>query len=136
MTTSFEKRERAAEGLFVRKEEARFLAHRSAIEALGSWAGESMELDAAAQAAYSQQLVGRLVAGATDDELVMTVQTDLERAGKPSLSGHVQMVLVQAHAAAQQASNAYPVSTAASAEQDVHEAWAQRHPKSGPSWSL
>lgn len=96
----FEQRERAAEGIFVHDEEARFVARRRGIEKLAAWAGESMEFDETGRAAYRNRLVDAFIGGIHEDEIVAAVQRDIEHAGKPSLTGQVGLVLTQAIAEA------------------------------------
>ena len=100
MSRFLDDREYAAENLFVRDEELRFLAHRRAFEALAAWATECISLDADAAARYETKLVDAFLAGVREEQILMMVQTDLEHAGKPALSTTAMTTLAQAKAQA------------------------------------
>ncbi len=108
MARLFEQRERAAEGIFAHDEEARFVAHRRGLEALAAWASESMSFDETTRVAYADRLLDAYISGVREDEIIAAVQTDLERAGKPTLTGQVGLVLSQAIAEATAQAHARP----------------------------
>ena len=96
MGSMFDERERAAEGIFIRDEELRFLARRRGVEGLAAWAADSMAMDEDSKRGFSRRLVDLFLAGVPEHELVEIAQTDLERAGKPALSTNAATVLAQA----------------------------------------
>lgn len=100
MTTLFEQRERAAEYGYAHGEELRFLALREATESVAHWAAEAIGQPAEAGADYAAALVGRLVGGAREADLVMRVKQDLEAAGHPDLAREVSGRFGQAVATA------------------------------------
>ena len=100
MSGFLDDREHAAENIFAHTEELRFLAHRRAVQALGAWAAECMELDVPAALAYSGRIVDAFIGGTRQDQILLTVQSDLERAGKPALSMTAAAHLAQATAQA------------------------------------
>ena len=55
--TTFEEREKAAEGKFARDEEAQFLARARRDRLVGQWAGAKLGLNSAETEAYGQALV-------------------------------------------------------------------------------
>ena len=81
MTRFFEERERAAEMLFVRQEEARFRAHAQGIQSLANFAAEALGVDHHSAVAYADELMTSVVHGAKDDVLVERVRADLEANG-------------------------------------------------------
>ena len=100
MKTMFEERERAAEYGYTHDEELRFLALREAIEHVAHWAAEAIGQPAEAGAGYAAALVGRLVGGSGETDLVARVTQDLESAGHPDLARQVSGRFAQAIATA------------------------------------
>ena len=100
MSGFLDDREHAAENRFAHDEELHFLAHRRAFHTLGTWAAECMELDQPAAQAYSGKIVDAFIGGLRDDQILLTVQNDLEQAGKPALSTTAAAKLAQANAQA------------------------------------
>ena len=100
MSGFLDDREHAAENLYAHEEEIRFLAHRRAIRSLGAWAAECMGFDEAAAQAYSAKVVDAFIGGSREDQILLTIQSDLERAGKPALSTNAATKLAQATAQA------------------------------------
>ncbi len=133
MAPMFGERERAAENIFVHDEELRFLAHRRGIEALSAWAVESMELSPEDGSRYTQHVVDAFVAGTPEDRLIASIQTDLERAGKPALSTNVGTILAQAVATATIALRGQR-EQAVSPQADPRTEWERRHRRPGRSW--
>ena len=139
MAPLFVERERAAEGIYIRDEELRFFASRNGLRTLATWAGESIGLEAADIQAYGQRLVDAFVAGTPEDQIMRSVQTDLERAGKPALSTHVGTVLAQAVAQAAETLRHGPAREPGTPPAtDPREEW-DRHHRNQPhtfGWSL
>lgn len=81
MTRFFEERERAAEMLFVRQEEARFRAHAQGIQSLANFAAQALGVDHQSAVAYADELMTSVVHGAKDDALIERVRADLEANG-------------------------------------------------------
>ena len=100
MSGFLDDREHAAENLFAHNEERLFLAHRAGVRDLALWAAEAMALKPEQGDAYAGKLVDKLVSGTRDDQILVIVQTDLERAGKPALSTTAGTVLARAVALA------------------------------------
>lgn len=76
-----EERERAAEWAFAHEGEVRFLAHCTALKAIGGYAAARMGFDEASTQAYAQELVSAAVDGAKDDVLIARVSSDLAAKG-------------------------------------------------------
>lgn len=100
MSGFLDDREHAAENLFAHNEERLFLAHRAGVRDLALWAAEAMALRSDQREAYAGKLIDKLVSGTRDDQILVIVQTDLERAGKPALSTTAGTVFAQAVATA------------------------------------
>ena len=100
MTSLFEERERAAEFGYAHGEELRFLAVREGAETLARWAAEAIGQPPEAGDGYAAALVGRLVGGAGEAELVAQVQQDLEKAGHPDAAREVAVRFAKAIATA------------------------------------
>ena len=98
MSSLFDDRERAAEYGFTHAEELRFLAAREGVQALADWAAARMHH--ADAAAYATILLDTLLGGASDEEIVARVRSDLDRAGQPDAANEVSVVLAQAFAQA------------------------------------
>lgn len=81
MAKLFEERERAAEMLFIRAEEARFIVHCQGVRSLAACATNALGIDGHSAAAYARELLGASVQGMTDDDLVERVRADLEAGG-------------------------------------------------------
>lgn len=133
MSQFLKDRERAAEGIFVREEELRFLAVRRGLQSLAGWAAEAMGLDKEAAKTYEDALVGDFLSGAPENAVVARVSTDLERAGKPAMSTTVGTTLSQAVAEATLALRGRKVSAAE--RDDALETWSERH-KAHAHWTL
>jgi hypothetical protein len=133
MAGLFNERERTAENIFAHDEELRFLARRRGFEVLAAWAAESMELSEEDRSRYTLRIVGDFVSGVPEQRLMSTIQTDLERAGKPALSTSVGTVLAQAVADATLAQRG-PLGPPTSKATDPRAEWARNRPKSGNSW--
>lgn len=82
MARLFEERERAAELLFARAEEVRFLAHCHGIQSLAAFATNKLGFDAAAANAYADVLVTALLQGMKDEPLIERVRADLAANGQ------------------------------------------------------
>ena len=78
MAKFFEERERAAELLFVRAEEARFIARCRGIRALAAYTAGKLGVDDHSAEAYAQELLGASVNGMSDQALLERVRADLE----------------------------------------------------------
>ena len=125
----FEQRERAAESAFAHEEESRFVARRRAVQALSDWAARCMGLDAEGTEAYKTKLVDLFAANTLDDRLIARVQTDLERAGKPTMTTQVGTVFSWAWRAIAEATDALK-GRIANGEQpatDALDSWDRRH---------
>ena len=81
MSKLFEERERAAEMLFVRAEEARFMMHCQGVRSLAAYAAQKLGIDGQGAGAYAQELLGASVQGLRGDALVERVQADLASNG-------------------------------------------------------
>ena len=81
MSRFFEERERAAEMLFVRQEEARFRAHAQGIQSLANYVAEALGVDHQGAVAYADELMTSVIHGAKDDDLIERVRVDLEANG-------------------------------------------------------
>jgi hypothetical protein len=128
MSALFEERERAAEFGFAHGEELRFLAKRAAARDLAAWAAENMALDATATVTYADKMVGLLVAGAHEGDLISQVRSDLERAGKPAISNQADIVFARAMADADAKLNGTtptrtPASGGATQRHQRHQFW-------------
>lgn len=135
MSGLFDDRERAAESAFVHEEELSFVAHRRAIEALATWASESMGLNPEAARLYRAGLVDSVVANMRDEQIVERVQTDLERAGKPAMTTQVGVVLSRATASAIDALRGKPIQVGGTMV-DPLDSFEQRHRQSSTWGSL
>ena len=82
MARLFEERERAAELLFARAEEMRFLAHCHGVRCLAAFATTKLGFDAAAADAYADILITALLQGMGDEPLVERVRADLAANGQ------------------------------------------------------
>ena len=81
MAKLFDERERAAEMLFIRTEEARFIRHCQGVRSLAACAAKELGIDGQSAAAYARELLGASVHGTTDDDLIERVRADLEAGG-------------------------------------------------------
>ncbi|KAB1072758.1 DUF1476 domain-containing protein [Methylobacterium planeticum] len=77
----FEERERAAELMFARDEEARFIARCRRMRGLASFVADKLGVDGQTAEAYAVELIGALVQGMKDDALLLRVQADLAANG-------------------------------------------------------
>ncbi len=89
MTTLFEDRQRAAEYGYVHAEELRFLAVREGLQSVARWVAEALGENEKAGSGYAAALVGRLVGGAGEAELLGVVRRDMEAARRPDLIDEV-----------------------------------------------
>lgn len=81
MSKLFEERERAAEMLFVRSEEARFLMHCQGVRSLAAYAANELGIDGQGAAAYAHELLSALVHGTKEGDLIERVRADLAAGG-------------------------------------------------------
>ena len=81
MSKLFEERERAAEMLFVRAEEARFMMHCQGVRSLAAYAAQKLGIDGQGAGAYAHELLSALVHGTKEDDLIGRVQADLAAGG-------------------------------------------------------
>jgi hypothetical protein len=81
MLKAFEDRERAAEYLFARSEEARFAAHCAGIRALAAFAMAKLGVDGRTAEAYARALIAAMIEGLQDADLIERVRTDLSANG-------------------------------------------------------
>jgi hypothetical protein len=81
MSKLFEERERAAEMLFVRAEEARFMMHCQGVRTLAAYAAKKLGIDEHGAGAYAHELLSALVHGTKDEDLIERVRADLEAGG-------------------------------------------------------
>ncbi|WP_264047346.1 DUF1476 domain-containing protein [Methylobacterium flocculans] len=81
MSRFFEERERAAEMLFVRTEEARFRVHAQGVQSLAAYAAQVLGVDHFSALAYAEELMASVIQGTKDDALIARVQADLEANG-------------------------------------------------------
>lgn len=81
MARIFEERERAAELLFVRAEEAQFISYCQAVRSLAVYAIDKIGVDGHSAEAYAQELLSGFVQGLRKDALVERVRADLEANG-------------------------------------------------------
>ncbi|WFT80867.1 MULTISPECIES: DUF1476 domain-containing protein [unclassified Methylobacterium] len=81
MTRLFEEREKAAELLFVRAEEARFLSYCQAVRSLAVYVMEKIGLDRYSAGPYAHELLSCLVYGLDKSALIERVAADLEANG-------------------------------------------------------
>ena len=77
MSKLFDERERAAELLFVRAEEARFMMHCQGVRSLAAYVAERLGVDGQSAGAYAQELLSAAVQGTNDDALIERVRNDL-----------------------------------------------------------
>ena len=108
MTTLFEDRERAAEWAFAHEGEVRFLAHCSALKALGGYAALRMDLPEDETRDYAKNLVAAAVDGAKDDVLIERVLADLAAHGITETPEALQARLVASLAQSALANKALP----------------------------
>ncbi|MDN3626002.1 DUF1476 domain-containing protein [Methylobacterium isbiliense] len=81
MIKAFEERERAAELLFARYEEARFAAHCYAVRALAAYAVRQLGVNDQTSEAYARVLIAAMIGGVDDEALLARVQADLAANG-------------------------------------------------------
>ncbi|MBX9930327.1 MAG: DUF1476 domain-containing protein [Methylobacterium sp.] len=81
MSKIFEERERAAEMLFVRAEEARFMMHCQGVRSLAAYAAWKLRIDEQGATAYARELLSAAMEGAKDEDLVERVRADLAAGG-------------------------------------------------------
>lgn len=81
MSRFFEERERAAEMLFVRAEETRFLAQCQGVRSLAAYAADVLGVDPRSAAAYADELLASVVQCVPQQDLVERVRGDLEANG-------------------------------------------------------
>ena len=79
--TTFDDRERAAEGKFVHDEEIMFRAHARRDRQLGLWAGQLMHKSAAESQLYAESLISTEVMQGGDNSVVSKVLKDLAKVG-------------------------------------------------------
>lgn len=79
--TTFDERERAAEGKFVHDEEIMFRAHARRDTKLGQWAASLMGMPAADAAGYAESLVSSGISSADESSVNTRVMQDLAKAG-------------------------------------------------------
>lgn len=77
----FEDRERAEELLFARSEEARFVAHRSALRKFAAYAAERRGLRPEAALTYADRLVALSIDGMPDADLLERTRADIAAEG-------------------------------------------------------
>lgn len=95
MLKALEDRERAAEYLFARTEEARFAAHCASIRGLAIFAMGKLGVDGRTAEAYARVLIAAMIEGQHDDELIGRVQADLRANGIEVPSSELQGVLLR-----------------------------------------
>lgn len=81
MSKLFEERELAAEMLFVRAEEARFMMHCQGVRSLAAYAAKTLGIDGQGAGAYAHELLSALVHGTKDEDLIARVRDDLAAGG-------------------------------------------------------
>ena len=81
MAKLFDERERAAEMLFVRGEEARFMMHCQGVRSLASYAAKKLGIDDQGAGAYAHELLSAVVHGTKDEDLIGRVRADLAAGG-------------------------------------------------------
>ncbi len=81
MSKIFEERERAAELLFVRAEEAQFMSYCQGVRSLAVYAMNKIGVDGHSAEAYAQELLSGFVQGLRKDALVARVRADLQANG-------------------------------------------------------
>lgn len=99
MLKAFEDRERAAEYLFARTEEARFAAHCGGIRALAIFAMAKLGVDGRTAEAYARVLIAAMIEGQHDEDLIERVQADLRANGIDVPAGELRGVMLRATAA-------------------------------------
>ena len=96
----FEERERAAELMFARDEEARFIARCRRMRKMAAFVAEKLGVDAQTAEAYAVELIGALVQGMKDETLLERVQADLAANGVaeslPALRAELDRATAQA----------------------------------------
>ncbi|MEA1834992.1 ATPase inhibitor subunit zeta [Methylobacterium durans] len=95
MARLFEERERAAELIFARDEEARFVARCRRMRGLAWYAANKLGVDARAAEAYAAELVASLVQGVRDEDLLERIQADLAANGVIETLGDLRAELVR-----------------------------------------
>lgn len=98
MLKAFEDRERAAEYLFARTEEARFAAHCGSIRALAIFAMAKLGVDGRTAEAYARVLIAAMIEGQHDEDLIARVQADLRANGIEVPRSELQGVVLRAAA--------------------------------------
>lgn len=107
MLKAFEDRERAAEYLFARTEEARFAAHCASVRALAIFAMARLGVDGQTAEAYARVLIAAMIEGQQDADLIERVRADLAANGIAVAHGELQAVMLRA-GAIQEAPSAVP----------------------------
>ncbi len=108
MLKAFEDRERAAEYLFARTEEARFAAHCGSIRALAIFAMAKLGVDGRTAEAYARVLIAAMIEGQHDEDLIARVQGDLRANGIEVARGELQAVVLRAAAPQESLSRVAP----------------------------
>ncbi|AWN38271.1 ATPase inhibitor subunit zeta [Methylobacterium radiodurans] len=98
MLKAFEDRERAAETLFARTEEARFAAHCGGIRVLAAFAMAKLGVDGRTAEAYARVLIAAMIEGQRDADLVERVRADLRANGIEVAPEELQSVMLRAAA--------------------------------------
>jgi hypothetical protein len=132
--TTFDERERAAENLFAHDQQRQFLARRRGIEVAAAWAAETMGLGPDERSRYVQSFVDAFILGGMEDRLILTMQTDLERAGKPAFSGQVGLILSRAAAEAALDQRGQP-DLMRDGPADPRAEWERHHPRPVHHWA-
>ncbi len=99
MLKAFEDRERAAETLFARSEEARFATHCLSIRALAAFAMARLGVDGRTAEAYARVLIAAMIEGQDDEDIVARVEADLRANGIEVPPGELRGVMLRAAAA-------------------------------------
>lgn len=113
MLKALEDRERAAESLFARSEEARFAAHCASLRGLAIFAMGKLGVDGRTAEAYARVLIAAMIEGQHDDALIWRVQADLRANGIEVSSSELQGVLLRGAAVQNSPSRAPPPESAA-----------------------
>lgn len=109
MPKFFEERQRAAEMLFVRSEQSRFITHSHRVQSLASYAAEMLGVDRRSAISYADELMSAVIQGMDDCALVERVRADLAANG---------VVVESAILARQLSDRAYPAGPDPRAEAD------------------
>ncbi|WP_336489508.1 DUF1476 domain-containing protein [Methylobacterium nigriterrae] len=96
----FEERERAAELLFARDEEARFIARCRRMRGLAGYVAEKLGVDAQTAEAYAVDLIACVVQGMKDEALIERVQADLAANGVVESAADLRVELARVTAKA------------------------------------